>query len=189
MYRRTVVVTPPDPLLTALEARQHIKVDSDFEDKLIEAYIQAATAHIDGPDGWLGRALGPQTLEQRRDTFCDGMVLRYSPVRSVASVKYLDADNAEQTLSTSVYGLVDDRVILKDGQSWPSTYSVAEAVRIQYAAGWAAKGDVPMPIRVAILMMVADLYRNRETTAYGAPTMIPMSTTVDALLTPYRRQW
>ena len=42
---------------------------------------------------------------------------------------------------------------------------------------------------VAILLMVGDLYRNRETTGQGASPLgsIPMSTTVEALLAPYRR--
>lgn len=45
---------------------------------------------------------------------------------------------------------------------------------------------MPAPIRAAILLMVGDLYRNRDTTAVGTISKIDMSTTVENLLAPFR---
>lgn len=181
---RTIVITPPAPLLTAIQARAHMREASDFEDSLLEAYIAAATANLDGPNGILGIAIGPQTLELRRDDFCGDIDLECPPLTSITSVKYLDGDNVEQTLSTDVYTTINNTLVLKPSQSWPSTYDVAEAVRIRYAAGYET---VPAPLLVAVRMMVADLARNRESTAYGAPVRIDMPLTVERLIAPYRR--
>ena len=60
---RVAVVTPPAPILTAAQAKQHLRVEGDAENAYIEGLIAVATARIDGPDGWLGRALGTQVLE------------------------------------------------------------------------------------------------------------------------------
>lgn len=65
---RVIVVEPPKPVVTWEEADQHLKLDGDTSQKsFVEGLIAAATAHIDGPDGWLGRALGVQTLEAQVD--------------------------------------------------------------------------------------------------------------------------
>jgi hypothetical protein len=45
---------------------------------------------------------------------------------------------------------------------------------------------VPAPIKAAVLLMVGDLYENRETVAEGAPAPVEMSMTVERLLSPYR---
>ncbi len=58
-----------------------------------------------------------------------------------------------------------------------------EAVRVRYRAGYES---LPDAISVAILLMVADLYRNRMTTQPGTQSVVPMSTTVEALLGPFR---
>ena len=57
------VVTPPAPIVTLEEAKAHLRVDHADEDALITAVVATATAWLDGPDGWLGRALGEQMLE------------------------------------------------------------------------------------------------------------------------------
>ena len=60
---RVAVITPPTPILTAAQAKAHLRVEGDAEDAYITDLIAVATAWIDGPDGWLGRALGVQVLE------------------------------------------------------------------------------------------------------------------------------
>ena len=42
------------------------------------------------------------------------------------------------------------------------------------------------PILAAVKLMVGDLWRNRDTVAIGQVSQIPMSTTVEALLSPFR---
>ncbi len=180
---RVVVATAPAAVITTAEAKQHLRVDGDEENALIDAYVAAATAHIDGPAGWLGRALGRQTLTAYFDSFeCGGLCLPYPPVLTLTSVKYLDAAGVEQTIAGSIYELMGDNLVTKVDQVWPRPRWRREAVRVTYVAGYL---ELPKPIRAAILLMTGDLYGNRETVATGRQR-VDMSTTVENLLSPYR---
>lgn len=61
---RVSVITPPQPIVSWEQADAHLRLDGDVSAKgYVEDLIAVATAWIDGPDGWLGRALGEQVLE------------------------------------------------------------------------------------------------------------------------------
>lgn len=180
---RAFVVTPPAPFLTPEQVRPHLRVDHEDDDPLIAGYIDAAIAHIDGPDGWLGRAIGAQVLEYRADRFDGQIKLPYTPIVSVSSVKYLDDTDVEQSVSGSDYSLVSDSIVLASGASWPSTSCQPESVRVRYAAGWSA---APAPIIAAVKIMVADIYAQRETIGPSV-SEAPVSLTAQSLLRPYWR--
>lgn len=186
---RVVVVTDPAPAVRWEEADMHLKLDGDVEQKpYVEALIAAATAHIDGPDGWLNRSLGLREVEARFALRSVGSSIRLpdQPIVSLLAVSYLDADGVEQQASTDDFVLFDDRVTSAGGRwVWEAGSLRPDAGRIRYRAGYE---KVPAPIKAAILMMVADLYRFRTTASDMniTATAIPMSTTVEALLQPYR---
>lgn len=177
------VVAPPDPDIDLELVKTHLRVEDDDDDVLIEAFIAAACAHIDGPQGWLGRCIWSQTLELRQNVFCGPIRLPYGPVTEIVSVKYVDSAGAEQTLAEAGYVLLTDGAVdLAHGASWPSHRGDAEGVRIRYVAGFET---LPPAILSAVLLMVGDLYLNRETV--GEVTgQIQMSMTVQALLAPFR---
>lgn len=180
---RVVVITPPEPVVSTEEALQHLKQDSDDDALLVDAYVAAATAHLDGPDGWLGRALGVQTLEARCDVFRDAMQLSYGPVLDMVSVKYLTGAGDVATVQPGDYELRGWLLGSSFGRRWPSVGGHAEAVRLQYRAGYET---VPTPIKAAILLMTGDLYRNRSTATDKVTAKVEMSTTVANLLAPFR---
>jgi uncharacterized phiE125 gp8 family phage protein len=181
---RVFVVTPPEPVISLDDAKEHLRVRHDDEDTLIKAYVAAATGHIDGPDGWLGRAIGMQTLEARADVFRDCMRLPFAPIADITSVKYLDGTAAEVTILPTEYELRGSLIGSAFGKRWPSVLAQPESVRIQYQAGYTT---LPPAIRAAILLMTGDLYANRETAVVGTgAAAIPMSTTVENLLSPFR---
>lgn len=186
-----VVVSPPaQPLISLAEAKAQLRLDGADDDQLVEGYIAAATAWIDGPDGWLGRALISQTLELRAGGFpvCgDGEIdLPYPPVASVTSVTYSDSDGADQVLAADKYRLAGRFLSPAFGTSWPSTRAQRDALRIQYVAGYGVEPDkVPAPIRQAILLLIGHWYGTRETVNIGNITSeLPFTTS--ALLAPYR---
>lgn len=183
---RTVVVVPPEPVVTWAEADAHLRLDGDdTQQTYVESLIAAATAHVDGPNGILGRAVGEQTLELRTAAFPRAyLTLPHGPVGEVVSVKYLDADGVEQTAATSLYDQTGDVLRLAYNQTWPSPRGDAESVRIRYTAGWAT-ADVPAPIKAAILLLVGHWYANREAVNVGNITS-EMPLAVDRLLAPYR---
>lgn len=187
--RRVIVTVPPQRFVSVEQAKQHLRVDGDDDDLLIGALIDAATAHIDGPDGWLGRAIGVQTLEAGLDGFIyDRIHLPYPPALSVDGIVYDDIEGIERVLDPATYEFRGGVIGSAWGKSWPATRSCrgsSRSVRITYQAGYET---VPAPIIVSILMMVGDLYRFRTTASDTsmATSAIPMSVGVDTLLQPFR---
>ncbi|MDG2512448.1 hypothetical protein P7B04_07025 [Sphingobium yanoikuyae] len=195
---RVVVITPPAPVVTWEEADQHLRLDGDDEQRdMVERLIAAATHHIDGPDGWLGRALGLQTLEARICGFCDLIRLPYQPIVDIVSVHYLDGTGQPVLVDPDTYELFCRDLGCAWGKSWPTPGAYrghAETVRIRYRAGYAidpdadpVKPNVPEPIKQAILLMVGDMWHARATIATGAVMQaVPMSMTVQNILSPFR---
>ncbi len=117
--------------------------------------------------------------------FLPYIVLPKGNLGTVTSIKYIDENAVEQTLSNAVYAVdvVDTpgRVSLVDGQFWPATlWPRWDAVRIRYTVGWAVTASVwagPEPIKHAILLAISQLYEHRSLADLDA---------VDALLSPYR---
>jgi uncharacterized phiE125 gp8 family phage protein len=184
---RVFVVTPPAPVVTWADADKHLRFFGDpTEQAYVESLIEAATATIDGPDGWLGRALGAQTLEARFDSSesCHLLELPCRPIRTVLSVKYLDANKQLITADPAGYELFGSELAPDGEWQWQGGFFGRETIRVQYVAGYAT---LPAPIRAAILLMVGDLFANRQTVVPTAnATAVPMSLTVESLLQPYR---
>lgn len=183
---KPVLVTAPTTSPVSLaEARAHLRVDHTDEDTIIQTYIDAATAHLDGWAGILGRCLVTQTWRQDLAEFPIGVLrLPFPDVQTVA-VAYTDTNGADQTFTG--FDLVDDYLgaglVLADGQVWPATDDIQNAVRVTFVCGYGAAADVPSALKAAILLHVGTLYENRETlTDRLAPNMA-----YEALTAPYRR--
>lgn len=201
----TVVITPPSAVVTAAEAKASGVFSSDDDNTYVDLLLAVAQGQIDGPPGWLGRAIGTQTLEWRGDDFgCEDIRLLYPPVVSITSVKYDDSDGVEQTVAGGDYRLVGQpsmpRVALAYGESWPSVRWQSEAVRIRYSAGYTT---VPTPIKHAIILMAGELrgaipneggaLKRKTVDGVGSREYTVPDTAVDAmksaataLLAPYR---
>lgn len=180
---RVVVVDPPQPVIQLEDAKQHLRILHGRDNDLIEGMIDAATAMIDGPDGWLGRCIGIQTLEARFDDWAgEAIRLPCPPAIEIESVEYRDAAGVFQTLDPAAYRLAEDEIERASRAPWPPLADTATgrgAVRVRYTAGY---DHLPPPIRVAILMMVGDLYRYRGTRDDSAATVLP----VEPMLQPFR---
>jgi uncharacterized phiE125 gp8 family phage protein len=187
-----VVITPPAQLVLPLSlAKSQCRVEHNDDDDLINSLIETATGWLDGPGGWLGRALMPQTLELRLDSFFHGdwifngqyiweqgawpmgsiwpfrtlIRLPFPPFISLTSVTYEDGAGVDQVVSSAGYSASDAGVEPVFGTNWPVGRIDANAVRIRYQAGYAMNGDVstvPAPIRHAVLLLVSHWYRNRD---------------------------
>lgn len=187
-------VAPAADVVTLAEAKAHLRVEHGEEDTLITTYLQAAINRLDGWAGILGRCLITQSWRVDTYDFPPGDTIRLLfPDVSAVSIAYVDPAGSVQTLDPALYHLVHDamggRVDLAHGASWPATAIRPDAVRVTVTAGYGATAAaVPHPIKAAILIMVGDLYKNRETGVIGTVAMdIKTSMTVDALIAPYRR--
>ena len=184
----------PASILPLDLVKQHLKVETDVDDALIQGIIAGAIDHVDGPRGWLGRALGEQTLEGTLDggwPLCDRSALRlpYPPVLSIESVTYIDPDGVEQMLPESGYQVIDSGewssyLAPAYGMSWPAVRCQEGSVTIQWKAGYATD-DVPPSIKAALLLLIGHRYANREAIVTGTiSTELPLG--VQDLLTPHR---
>ena len=178
-------VTP----ITLAEAKEHLRVLHDDDDDYIGLLIAAATGHLEGRDGIVGRALVTQSWEYRIDCFprCGHIELPLPPLQSVSSVTYLDDDGVAQTLSTDVYNVETSTLVgmirLKYGQDWPATREEPYAVRIAFTAGYGLAAAVPETLKSAMKLLIGHWYVNRDQTM-DIPRGAPFA--VEALLAPHR---
>ncbi len=198
------------------EAMEHLNLPLDirYRDAWINRNITAARQWC---EGYLGRSLAPQTLElsfggQSMPTsipaqwdpallspFTDSesiINLPMGPVISVTYVKYLDADSGLQTFNG--YELdqwsTPNSIYLASGQAWPSVLGGRNAIQIRYLAGYTHPDDspslypLPEALRSMILLVLGDLFANREDTAVllGGSSMQSIPIGAQALGEPYK---
>lgn len=150
------VTTQPALLVTVEEAKVALGESGTGRNDLIEGLLYAAQAELDGPLGWVGITVAPQSIEVRADAFDDPVVTLPGPIDGDVVVTYLDGDAASQTLDTDVYAVMTDgRVVLVDGQSWPTLFDQSEAARFAYDAGITDEDDPRIrQMKTAIIMHV-----------------------------------
>ena len=201
-----LVTAPATYPVSLAEAKAHVREDSSDFDTQIQAFVYTATQYVDGPKGFLGRALIDQTWDYYLDEFPHGLVRHHwryrsqpieiplPPLIAVSGVFYLDGNGVEQEFDASNY-TVDDtnepgRVVLKSGKCWPTVACEPNSVRIRFRAGYIdanspPQANVPYPIKAAILMYVGDLYANRESQIVG-DTAAKLPWAAEQLLRPHR---
>lgn len=182
---RITGVVAPAPIVTVAEVKAWTRIDCADDDALVEGLIVAATQWLDAPSGWVGRALGVQTLEMTFGAECwrrGRLPLWYPPIRDVVSVHYHDADGLEHDLADASWRLSGEAVVPEVGVSWPDVECRPDAARVVYRAGY---DIVPEPIRLAIMMLVAHWYTSGREAATATPMAEPPFA-VSALVQPFR---
>ena len=169
---------PSTEPVTLAEAKFRIRVDHDELDDLISELITSAR---EAAETFTNRTFVDTTFVYKINVFPhDGLVdshilLPRSPVDSVTSVTYLDTNGNSQTLATSVYEVdtssLPGRVRLKFDQSWPNTQLHPEVVTITFIAGYGDDTAVPKAIKVAVKMLVSDLYEHPEWRLDASPAV------------------
>ncbi|WP_096785877.1 phage head-tail connector protein [Rhodobacter sp. CZR27] len=153
-------ITPPTELpVTLAEALARLRVDHNEDDAILETYIRAATERLDGPNGYLGRAIKPQVWEITLDRFTGPIRLPLPPCREVTSVAYVAADGSTVTLEPGAYIVAglgsDEGAVIHPATGWPATAAHPEAVTVRFSCGYTT---VPEPIRMAILDRLCRIY-------------------------------
>jgi len=154
--------------VSVTNVKAHLHIDTTDSDDVLTAYILAATSFVEESTR---RRFLDTTETRTQSKFINEQRMRYSPLSSITSITYYDTDDAQQTLSTDVYGVVTGdagHIYLKNNQSWPSLYNRPDAVTITFVAGYGAASAVPPWAAQAIKMLVGHWYENRE--AVTVPT-------------------
>ena len=196
-----IVIRPPAFEPISLEqARQHLRVDvypgspgGHPDDDLI---TRAITAARERAEEITRRALVEQGLrmvapdwyvEGWRRTARHGIDLLRPPLISVDQVSYYDDANALQVVDPSNYFVEETQPVHRlrwvSSFAYPCTYVRADAVRVDYTAGYAgqsspvidqeqAASGIPASIINGMLLLIGDMYEHREATLVGLSAVV-----------------
>ena len=186
----TKIITAPsfEPLSVA-DVSEYLRLDDSPTDTLlISSLITAARQHL---ENYLNRYIAEQTIELALTGWKDKIDLS-APVQSVTSVKYLDENGVEQTLNPNQY-LVDTysepaAIYPAHDVTYPNLYDQENNVKIRYVVGFTSGGSpdtnpLPDPLKFAMMLIIGDLYANREA---GGEKAYQVNPTVQNLLQFYR---
>lgn len=187
-WRRTVA--PTEFVVDVSDVKAQARVTHDTEDALFEVWIRAAT---DWVEKYTQRALLTQTYVLTASHMPGRIVLPYAtPLQSITSVKYYDADGVDQTWSSSNYrALTGDEpggIEIVTDATWPTVAERSDAVRITYVVGATSPIEVPASLVQAVQLLVAHWSANRESVLVGAMSR-EIEFAVTALCGHYRLFW
>jgi uncharacterized phiE125 gp8 family phage protein len=158
--------------VTVAEMREHLRVVPFEETGYLAGLITAARRHI-------GDAQNRSFVDTVWNLWMDEwpprshIVLPRAPLRSVASVSWFDAADAETVVSSASY-IVDTysqpgRIVLRDGYSWPTgSLRAANGVKVAFTAGYGTDASsVPANTKHLIKLLVSHWWDNREPELVG----------------------
>lgn len=182
MIKKRTVAAEQHPI-SYDQIKPFARITDDIEAAILAAY--AIPSAVDWAERFCNRAFITQTWTVKGSSFSEmlqddadfGQILRLpiSPLQSLTSISYLDADSVAQTFSTSyVYTIpsTDPGFLkLKSDYSWPSTDGSPEAITITFVAGYGDDVvDVPEYLRTVLMLLAVHFFENR--TAKEVPDAI-----------------
>ena len=197
-----IATEPNQEPISLQEAKDYLRVENSTDERIIQAMIETARRFA---EEHLGRSLMQQTIHQFIDGYDEmedplfegfrkGPFLTYyknyltlarPPVQSITSVSTFNDSDAETTFASTKYYLDNvrepARVVLRNGETFPTSLRVANAIKIVYVSGYSSPFSIPEPIRLGMLQHVAHLYEHRGD-MYSAAAYPP---SLQKLYSPY----
>ena len=185
----TITAQPVTEPITLDQAAEHLRVDSQADQSLIEALISTAREYADSVTG---RVSGSSTWKLIAPTWC---ALRESPLNhlgewsaavaipifrtplvSVQSVKYIaSGETSLTTMSSGDYTVITaaEPGMIRITGTLPALADRPDAIQIEFTAGYSTPDEVPAMHRHAITVLVANFYEQRGSIAFGQPYDVP----------------
>lgn len=177
----SIITQPTNKPVTLEEVKHHARLalDDNSEDALLELMIDAATKSAEFETN---RSLINRTIRIKEYAALK-IELPKPPLVSISSVKLIDSDGVETTLTTDDYS-IDDVGLVPELHF--DSIGAAKYVQVEYVAGYGSSAsNVPESIRKWILCRVNTLYEYREYFMNGSLNDFPKSF-IDSLLDDYR---
>jgi uncharacterized phiE125 gp8 family phage protein len=182
-------VQPTTEPVTLAETQLHLRLDTEGspashpDDSLVNIMISASRENA---EQYTGVTIASATYEMVASINKDNINLQTFPVTSIASVTYVDSEGATQTVSSSTYSINN---YYRPSRLYFTNEVGAYDLKITFTAGY-TDGESPNPfptpagVKAAILLMVGNLYENRESVSNMQSYERPQSAVY--LLTPHR---
>lgn len=180
----SIATAPTAEPVSLADAKAHLRTipgDTSEDAYVIAPLITAAREYC---ENITGRAFAAQTIEAYPDRFAPIIELPRSPVISVTSVVYTDADGNEATMDAGDYLVDSGRIAFKKIPSFNP--AMLNPIKITYTAGFES---VPRTVRQAMLLLIGHWYENRDAVVVGAVASIKLEIAVKNLLNQNRAWW
>ncbi len=176
------ITAPSEEPVTLAEAKVQLRIEGDDaspatthpDDALVLALIETSR---DWAERFSNRAYITQTWRLSMDAFPAEKYIKMPlpPLQSLVSLSYWDGSavrvvsfldpSGTALLETDDY-IVDiegqpGRLCLKPGRSWPAVETRANAVQVEFVAGYGDAAYVPERVKTAIKLRITDMYENR----------------------------
>ena len=174
--RDYISVDPVSSPVTVEDARLHLDLDDNYYDSQLDRLIEVARRRVEQDTR---RSLITQTHVLSMDTFPSNGIIELPtvPVQSVTSVTYVDTADATQTFTefTLDSNNTPSRLVLNDGESFPTVRAHYDDVKVTYVSGYGSTVASVDPVaKFAILMLISHLFNSPSVTAHGSVNIVPI---------------
>lgn len=177
---------PLEEIVSLAEVKSFLRITDTSDDKLLMALIKAARKSIE-------QFTNKTFLQETREYSASGAGLNFSghdrmnsptivvtlptaPVQKILSVKVANQLYEVPVKNYCLTHIGDSYKVVIDS----SLIYATSLVKIEYVAGYASTEDIPEPLRIATIMLVGDLYREKDL-AFSSG----LSKSVKFLIKPY----
>lgn len=182
-------VQPTTEPVSLAEAQLHLRLDTEGsppshpDDTLVETLISASRENA---EQYTGVTIATASYEMQSFVDKDNIKLQTFPVNSIESVTYVDEDDVTQTVEPSNYSINN---FFRPARLYFKGTAARFELTVRFTAGYTdgqSPNTFPTPagVKAAILLMLGNLYENRETVSSMQSYERPQSATY--LLTPHR---
>lgn len=177
-----------EPILAAT-VKTDLGIDFSDHDTLLGNLIKASREWC---EGYCDATFAPKTLIVRWDELPSDqkLYLPQGPIDSVTSVKTVDQEGTETTLTlnTDYYVRGKGDIYIAVQSVWSSIVGEGLEYEVEYVAGYGGTNTEACPyiVKQAIEKLVAENYKNRENTVVGT-IISKVPNDVREMLSKYRR--
>lgn len=171
--KKTLITAPTEQPVTTAELKEWSVVEHTEDDAIVAALIDSATKIA---EEYTGRYFVDQVWQFAFDEWPSGE-LTIVGARNVIAVDRIQYKQTSGTFLAQTGSAITDNYFIDDQSTdlkicavngWPSTYSQGyNNVLIDVNMGYGAASTVPEPLKVAIKLLCAHLYKNRESSVIG----------------------
>jgi uncharacterized phiE125 gp8 family phage protein len=170
----TEIAAVPGAALPVQVLRDHLRMGSGFsddavQDGLLETYLRAALAAV---EGHTGKALIARDFLWATEGWRDAMraVLPLAPVQAVAALVIRDRAGGTTAVAPTAYLLVRDThaPCLTGAGSYLPSVPEGGTAEVTFTAGFGPWAAVPADLGQAVLLLAAHFHEHRHATGDGA---------------------